>query len=184
MSGLRVRLAQPTDARAYVQALVAAQIATYAAIMPPEYAEDRRAEAPALTAALASELRQLGPTLAAGSEPRRRHWVAELDGQVVGIASAGSGPSWWEAEFDPPPLGIPWILDRLYVRPERHGSGAGQALFDVAVGGRSAYLWILRDNPRAERFYRRNGFAPDGSVGTAGGPWFDRPMFRMVRRMP
>lgn len=183
MSGLRVRPAQPTDAAAYVGTLVETQIATYAAIMPEEYAAARLAEASAAAEALALELDQLTATVAAGDEPFRRHWVAELDDRIVGIASAGSGQSWWEAEFDPPPPGILWILDRLYVRPEAHGSGAGQALFDVAVGGRSAYLWILRDNPRAERFYRRNGFVPDGSVGNAGGPWFNRPMFRMVRRV-
>lgn len=183
MSGLCVRPAQPTDAAAYVEALVETQIATYAAIMPEEYAPARRAEAPAVAEALAVELGQLTATLAGGGEPFRRHWVAELDERIVGIASAGAGPGWWEAEFDPPPADISWILDRLYVRPEAHGSGAGQALFDVAVGERSAYLWILRDNPRAERFYRRNGFVPDGSVGNAGGPWFNRPMFRMVRRV-
>lgn len=181
--GLCVRPARPADAAAYIAALVATQIATYGPIMPAEYARDRRAEAPAAADALEGELAAMAETLAAGHEPFRRHWVAELDGLIVGSAVAGSGPSWWEAGFDPPPRDIAFILDRLYVVPEAHGSGAGQALFDVAVGERSAYLWILRNNPRAERFYRRNGFVPDGSVGDAGGPWFERPMFRMVRRV-
>ena len=151
--------------------------------MPPEYAEDRLAEQPRVTAELAEELGRLQAVLAAGEEPFRHHWVAELDDRIIGIACAGNGMNWWEEHFDPPPADIPWILDRLYVIPEALGSGAGQALFDVAVGDRSAYLWIIVDNHRAERFYRRNGFVPDGAEGETGPIWYHRHMFRMVRRV-
>ena len=39
-----------------------------------------------------------------------------------------------------------------------------QRLYDEAVGGRDAYLWVLRDNARARAFYARNGFVPDGAA--------------------
>ncbi len=179
---LRVRRAVAADAEAYVHTHVAAQISAYQHLMPPEYAEDRLRERPRVTADLAAELERLTGILAAGEEPFRHHWVVELDDRIVGIACAGLGMNWWEEDFDPPPADIPWILDRLYLLPEAHGTGAGQALFDVAVGDRSAYLWIIADNHRAERFYRRNGFSPDGAEGETGPIWYHRRMFRMVRR--
>lgn len=189
----RIRLAHPGDAEAYVAAHVASQIATYAHLMPLAYAADRRAEAPTAAAELAVDLAAMHDDLASGREPFRRHWiaeaiqtagtgVAEASTDIIGIACAGAGQNWWEANFDPPPVDVPYMLDRLYLRPEAQGSGVGQALFEAAVGDRSVYLWIIANNPRAERFYRRNGFVPDGASGPAGGPWLGRPMFRMVRR--
>lgn len=183
-AGIIVRPARPSDAADYVAAHLAAQLWAYGDLMPPEFTRDRTAAVPEATRSLADDLVAIEETLAAGGVPFRQHWVAELQGQIVGVASAGSGPGPWEAGYDPPPADIRWVLDRLYVRPEAHGSGAGQQLFDAAVGDRSAYLWILKDNPRAERFYRRNGFAPDGTTGDTGPTWFHRSMFRMVRRVP
>lgn len=183
MAGLVVRPARPADAAGYVAAHLAAQLWAYGHLMPPGFARDRTAAVPAMTRTLADEFATIEETLAAGAEPFRRHWVAELEQQIIGVASAGADAGEWEAAYDPPPPDIHWILDRLYVRHEAHGSGAGQQLFDAAVGERSAYLWILRDNPRAERFYRRNGFVPDGTTGGTGPMWFNRPMFRMVRRI-
>lgn len=68
--------------------------------------------------------------------------------------------------------------------PRAHGSGLGQALLDTAIGTEPAYLWIMAGNPRAEAFYRRNGFVPDGLAVRAGRSWFDRPAFRMHRMPP
>lgn len=42
-------------------------------------------------------------------------------------------------------------------------SGSGQALLEAALpAGTPAQLWVAEQNPRARRFYARNGFAPDG----------------------
>jgi RimJ/RimL family protein N-acetyltransferase len=57
----------------------------------------------------------------------------------------------------------------IYVLPEAWGSGAGTALLAAGVdalsesGYRKIILWVLEDNPRARRFYEREGWALDGS---------------------
>ena len=82
-------------------------------------------------------------------------WVAELEGRIVGFASTG------------PPREQPPVSDlelgSIYLLAAHHGSGLGQELLDVALGGRGASLWVLDDNPRAHAFYARNGFSPDGA---------------------
>jgi len=56
----------------------------------------------------------------------------------------------------------------IYVLPEAWGTGAGTALMvagtDVLceLGYREAILWVLEDNPRARRFYEREGWTLDG----------------------
>ena len=81
--------------------------------------------------------------------------VACVDGRVVGWASAGPGRG--DAPRDRE-------LEGIYVLATHHGSGAGQALLDAAVGTDPAFLWVADGNPRAEAFYHRNGFARDGTV--------------------
>ena len=81
--------------------------------------------------------------------------VAWVDGRVVGWASAGPGRG--DAPRDRE-------LEGIYVLATHHGSGAGQALLDAAVGTDPAFLWVADGNPRAEAFTRRNGFARDGAV--------------------
>lgn len=147
-----------------------AQAYTYAAIMPVDYAISR-----------VEMIADTALEIARSMDDQVLWWAGYADdGELVGVASAKSGPSWWEAEHPAP--SVDWHLDKLYALPRAHGSGVGQALLDLAappdVG---TYLWILHDNPRAEAFYRRNGFRPDGFTASCGPDWFDRPMFRMVR---
>jgi GNAT superfamily N-acetyltransferase len=55
----------------------------------------------------------------------------------------------------------------IYLLDAWHGTGIGQRLFDAAVEeGEPLYLWVAEDNPRAHRFYERNGFALDGATHT------------------
>ena len=51
----------------------------------------------------------------------------------------------------------------IYLLGAYHGTGIGQKLFGAAVGLEPVYLWVAADNPRAHRFYARNGFRPDGA---------------------
>lgn len=59
-------------------------------------------------------------------------------------------------------------LYALYVKPERIGTGIGQALLAETLwrlterGFPRVRLWVLQGNERAKRFYSRAGFAPDG----------------------
>jgi len=76
------------------------------------------------------------------------------EGRIIGFAAAG------QADDDSP---RPTELSMLYVEQPSHGSGAGQALLDTVLPVRPAFLWVARDNPRAQAFYRRNGFEADGA---------------------
>lgn len=53
-------------------------------------------------------------------------------------------------------------LGALNVLRDFHGSGVAQQLVDATLGDRPAYLWVVRENLRAQAFYRKIGFAPDG----------------------
>jgi len=88
--------------------------------------------------------------------------VAERDGEVVGIAMSG------------PPLdaAATWArqLYVLYVRAADHGTGAGRALLEAVVDpAESAALWVADPNPRAQAFYRKHGFAADGTAQVEDG---------------
>ena len=89
-------------------------------------------------------------------EPDLQVFVAEDDGRVTGFASIGDSR-------DEPGKGE---LHAIYVLPEAWGSGAGSALMATALealrGYPSAMLWVLEDNPRARRFYEREGWILDG----------------------
>jgi ribosomal protein S18 acetylase RimI-like enzyme len=74
----------------------------------------------------------------------------------VGFASAGTG-----REHE---VVRPIELEAIYVLAEHHGTGAGQQLLDAAIGDSPAFLFVAEANPRATRFYERNGFAFDGEV--------------------
>jgi ribosomal protein S18 acetylase RimI-like enzyme len=84
-------------------------------------------------------------------------WVADEDGPIVGFVSIGdSRDAADEGE-----------LFAIYVLPGSWGSGAGRELMGAARNAlRAAYptsiLWVLEDNPRARRFYEREGWELDG----------------------
>ena len=53
----------------------------------------------------------------------------------------------------------------VHVDSALHGSGVAQGLLDTVLRpGASAELWVWSGNARAQRFYRRNGFEPDGAA--------------------
>lgn len=102
--------------------------------------------------------------------------VAEVDGVVVGVAVAGAA-----AERHGQAPARDRELSNLYVLVAHHGTGVGQTLLDAVLPpGTPAQLWAARDNPRARRFYERNGFAPDG-VTDDGSAFGGIASLRMVR---
>ncbi|PSL37048.1 ribosomal protein S18 acetylase RimI-like enzyme [Labedella gwakjiensis] len=81
--------------------------------------------------------------------------VAELDGRIVGFASAGpSRPGVQKRATE---------LSMIYTLAEVHGRGIGDALLDAVLGDGPAQLWVAEQNPRARRFYARHGFTWDGT---------------------
>ena len=108
--------------------------------------------------------------------PAIGNWVARSqDGRLLGFSSAGPA-----RDTD---IGIPLELWSIYILAEAYGSGVGQALLEHAVGNDPAYVWVLEDNPRAQAFYRRNGFVADGASKDLPMAWAGTGMveIRMVR---
>jgi GNAT superfamily N-acetyltransferase len=169
--------ARPEDAQVWVRTHLDALAAKYAGLMPPEFVTQHRARA----AEFVERYRAAFAAERADPDGPHRSWLAADDAGPVGIVEVRRGPAEWEAGLGFPPASPTRQLAKLYTLPRAHGSGLGQALLDTAIGSGAAYLWIMAGNPRAEAFYRRNGFLPDGVGGTAGPTWFHRPMFRMHR---
>ncbi|WDG18548.1 GNAT family N-acetyltransferase [Microbacterium sp. Clip185] len=91
--------------------------------------------------------------------PDYRMSAALVEGEIVGFV--GSGPARDEDAPRERELYFIYLLDAW------HGTGIGQKLFDAAVEeGEGLYLWVAEDNPRAHRFYTRNGFTLDGATHT------------------
>ena len=74
---------------------------------------------------------------------------------VVGIAMAGPATEFPDA----------WQLSVLYLLDAYHGSGLGAWLLSSVLPSQvPVFLWVADPNPRAQAFYRREGFVPDGAV--------------------
>lgn len=82
--------------------------------------------------------------------------VATHEGALVGIAMAGPASGGTNE---------PQQLHLLYAYAAFHGSGMGAALLNAVIDPTEpASLWVADPNPRAQAFYRKNGFATDGAV--------------------
>lgn len=148
-----VRSAQPADAAGMAKVHVETWREAYRGLMGDAVLDD-----PAL-------LDWRGKFWAAAlTEPKYKQntiAVASVDGTVIGIAM--SGPSLDDAAG-------PQQLHVLYAYAAFHGSGVGAALLDAVINpGVPASLWVADPNPRAQAFYRKNGFAADGAVRNEDG---------------
>lgn len=90
--------------------------------------------------------------------------IAEIDGKAAGYAKliTGSTEAGITAER-------PIELSRLYSHQEYIGKGVGQTLMDACFerarrdGHDVMWLGVWEHNPRAQRFYEKNGFRVVGS---------------------
>jgi ribosomal protein S18 acetylase RimI-like enzyme len=141
---ISVRRATPGDARAIAEVHVATWRAAYTHAFPAEVLDSLSVD----------EREQLWRRAMANDEISV--YVAEAE-RIVGFVSVGpSSETRGEGE-----------LYAIYVHPDSWGSGAGAALMEAGRGQlaerfSTAILWVLEDNPRARRFYEREGWVVDG----------------------
>lgn len=63
------------------------------------------------------------------------------------------------------------LIEDLYILPDKQGMGYGTALLRFAIGNCTGTptLWVLENNVKARRLYRRMGFRETGAVHTVPG---------------
>ena len=130
MRGLTIRESGPNEAEALLRVQRDACVAGFPHIFPPDEYPFPSDEVLERWKAFAGRI-----------------FVAEDDGEIVGVA--GIGDCW---------------LNGFYVMPDHWGSGLALQLHDTAVaairesGCDQAHLWVLEENHRARRFYERHGW--------------------------
>jgi GNAT superfamily N-acetyltransferase len=144
-----VRIAEPDDAMAVARVHVNAWRMAYRTLLPAAYLDGLRPEERAARYDFSH------------SDPLKpRTIVATSGGDIAGFATIApaqdfKGCGWGE-------------LCALYVDPACWGQGVGRTLVATArsylaeAGFQTAVLWIVTGNVRADRFYRRDGWTPDG----------------------
>ena len=161
---MTVRRALPADARAIAEVHVRTWQAAYRHVFPQEVLDE-----------LSVDERETGwrERLEAGYVM----WLAETAATVVGFAAVG--PSRTERDVGE--------LYAMYVLPEAWGSPAAHDLMKAArewfagEGYATAMLWVLVDNPRARRFYEREGWRPGGTrVHTIRGTAVEEALYRLA----
>lgn len=158
-----LRRATVDDAETMVRMHIKSWRESYAGLLPEDFFAEREG-------AIAAHIERQRASIAGPVVPLLAH---DHDGELVGIAVAGP------ARDEDAPCRLELYM--LYTLRRVYGTGVGQALVDSLLGLDPAYLWVLEDNPRAQAFYRRNGFEPDGKRQLLPPVWYKLPEIRMVR---
>jgi ribosomal protein S18 acetylase RimI-like enzyme len=102
-------------------------------------------------------------------QPHSAFYFAEQQGRIIGYLKVNTGPAQTEQT-----TANALEIERIYVLQEFHGQRVGQQLYEQALElarqVRAAYVWlgVWEENPRAIRFYQKNGFVA-----------FDKHVFRL-----
>lgn len=168
--GIRVPIG--SDAARWDAFIAAQQARTYAGLVPDDFEQRMLAQAAADPAARAAEFDDPGTTV---------RLIAEADGELVGAIEVSDAPADWEISLGLGDAPAARELSRLYLAQHVHGSGLASHLLVSALGDGDAYLWLIDGNERAQRFYRRHGFADHGPSVSTGPSWGGIPMHRMAR---
>jgi GNAT superfamily N-acetyltransferase len=159
VSRIAVRHAAAADADALAETHVAAWRVAYRGVIPDEVLDS-----PALSRARLDGWRRRfvdgGGFPPPGYDDENELFTGLLDGRVVGFGHVGREWSEATASAADAPGGEVY---GFYVHPDAWGSGLADALMarcEAALRRRfaAASLWVLRDNPRARRFYERHGW--------------------------
>lgn len=149
---MHVRPAVPADAAGLARVHIAAWRSAYVGIMPDAYLAEL------------DEARFARGWERAIDEGVSTALVGTIDGVVRGFATFGV------ARDDEPVEDAQLYAFNLH--PIAFGSGLATALHGEALdalgaeGHTGAHLWVAEANPRARRFYEREGWAADGGVKT------------------
>ena len=90
----------------------------------------------------------------------QNNYVTESDGEIVGLVNYGSSRDEASEKTGE--------LRSIYVLPDFWGKGVGADLFRAVsqefdnAGFDGFYLWVLKDNHRARRFYEKMGMTHTG----------------------
>jgi GNAT superfamily N-acetyltransferase len=147
---LSVRTAIPEDAAGVAGVHVRAWQTAYRGLLPDEYLDALRAED------------RMARYRFDVSDPDQPATIVAVDGGVI-CGFATTGPA---EDGSIPNAGM---LHALYVEPAVWGRGVGRLLMAEArarlrrQGFLEGVLWVLVGNERAQRFYRVDGWLPDGS---------------------
>lgn len=166
-----IRPAQPEDALAVARVHVRSWQAGYRSLLPDEFLDQLRPEDRAPHYDFTH------------TDPHKPYTqLAVREGAILGFATTAPAR-------DSDCAGMGELL-ALYVAPEHWGQGIGRHL---AVAARQrlvghgfvfAVLWMLDGNARADRFYRMDGWVPDGS-SKQGDIWgITVPEIRYRRHLP
>ncbi|HEX7157893.1 MAG TPA: GNAT family N-acetyltransferase [Edaphobacter sp.] len=168
-----IRAAQPGDEMGVADVHVRSWQAAYKGLLPDDYLNGLRPE-------------QRAQRYTFGSHDLRQPFtiVSTEASLITGFATISPA-----RDPDIPDHGE---LCALYVAPEWWGCGIGAALVSEARdllherGFRSAALWVMANNTRAERFYRIDQWMPDGlrRTDTVWGIVVDEIRYRRVLDMP
>ncbi|MGV8881187.1 MAG: GNAT family N-acetyltransferase [Rhodoglobus sp.] len=169
MSEFLVRAARTDDASGVARVHVDGWRAAYRGLLPDSVLDGLRVEDRAVRWSRWIAASDVGTRNDPGVSEGHRMLVAEVDGHVVGWATLGPGRDEGMADHGE--------LAGLYVHPDHWSLGIGFALITQvetelrASGITEAYVWVLRGNDRAIRFYEQCGWRSDGGtkVGSAGG---------------
>lgn len=93
------------------------------------------------------------------SDNNAEFYFATLDNNVIGYLKLNFGQAQTELQDDKA-----LEIERIYVLKDFHGKSVGQILYDKAIHiarqKNADYVWlgVWEENPRAIKFYKKNGF--------------------------
>jgi GNAT superfamily N-acetyltransferase len=148
-NSMQIRPAQPSDALAVARVHVRSWQAAYRGLLPENYLSRLQPEERAKKYDFAS------------IDPKSPKTIVAVERDTI-LGFATTSPS---RDRDLPEHGE---LCALYVAPDHWGRGVGGLLIAEArrhllgQGFAHALLWMMAGNQRADRFYRKDKWSPDG----------------------